>query len=126
MSEAKQTVILCEGFHDRAFWKGWLSKSAFPRAERGTSLPPCVFSRPRPTWSVHIHAAEEARLVETEAARVRGVIVVDALDNPRREANQGRTSASTRSQVPFADGRNDRRDEDRHDNEEKHVGHDKS
>lgn len=44
MSPAAESVILCEGFHDRAFWKGWLEHLGCvdARPRRGSALGPAV------------------------------------------------------------------------------------
>jgi len=49
MSRPEESVVLCEGFHDRAFWKGWLlhlrCEDARPRRDSGYGIAVDPFGR---------------------------------------------------------------------------------
>lgn len=70
-----ESVILCEGFHDRSFWDGWLSRpgGGLPGAGRsGAKLAGC------PTYSSG-GRPESARLVLhgwlVRGTRLRGILL---------------------------------------------------
>ncbi len=58
MSAPTESVVLCEGFHDRAFWKGWLSHLDCRDAR--TKLPSGAFERARDPFGKFVEPGQFA------------------------------------------------------------------